>query len=330
MPQRTRSKAQPGVVDGGRRVGGVDDRWAQAGSGQLLHHRSEPFGLAVGEGVGGLVGHRAVGPETFQLERGARRHLHGPGERIAGSDPDAVHAGVDLEVDGDHDLVAGRHLCQPGHGLSAMDGGSQAEGDHVVPLGRGRLAEDEDGCVDARRSQRRSLAGHGHRQPRRSRRQRRPGHLHRAVAVTVGLDHRTQLGRCCQGRQQPDVGGDHVVIHLGPRRAPGKHRCGVDRRTMDGDVHAARDRATALTGAHVAPRGSRARREVADGSGEQRREVAGHQATTPAEVGGTTVEVGAGGGGPGGREPGGQEGGDDAGEHVAGAGGGQPGVTGGG
>ncbi len=104
--------AQRRMVESGRRVGGVDERWLEPGGRELVDHGGEPGGLRTSERVAGLVGHRAVGPDALESERRVRDDLGCPPQRLVGRHTDAVHPGIDLEVHGERHAAGGRCLPQ--------------------------------------------------------------------------------------------------------------------------------------------------------------------------------------------------------------------------
>ena len=148
------------------RVGGVHDRRVEPGAPQVGHQSVEPVELAVGVGVGRLVGDRQVGQHALEHQLGALVDGAGHVEQVGGVAADPVHARVDLDVDGHRRPAA--PAGGPGHGLDrrrGVEGEAGAGVDGVVDLVGAGLGEHEHRGVDARVAERHRLVHLGHRQP---------------------------------------------------------------------------------------------------------------------------------------------------------------------
>ena len=243
--------------DGPRGVGGVDEGHVDAVASQLGQGVVEDVELLGGGGFVGLVGHRQVGRDPFQPQRRVRLHLLGQGHGVVGVGADAMHAGVELQVDGD---LRSAGFGRRRRGVDAVRGVEhrpQPVRDHLGHRGRRWLRQHQDRRVDAGVAELDPLPDQRHAQPCRAGVERGAGHGHRAVAVAVGLDHRPHVGRGHDGAEPADVVADGGQVHLGPGPALGRgHQRGQDR-------------------------------------GDEVGEVAGHQAPGRAELGGRAVDPGA-------------------------------------
>ena len=129
---------------------------------------------------------------------------------------DAVHPGVDLEVDGHGQPAAGGRAQAADEGLG-VGGDHDTGGEGLVDVGRARLGQQQDRRRDAGGAQLRGLGHLGHGEPRGASLDRGPCHRHGTVAVAVGLHHRAHLGGSAHRAEGLDVGGDRVERHVRPR-----------------------------------------------------------------------------------------------------------------
>ena len=203
------------------RVRRVEHRRRHPGPGQGGHDRVETVELRLGVGhVAGLepVGHRQVGPHARQLERRRRHHGGGQLGQLLGWRADAVHAGVDLEVDRRAAPPPGRFGGDGGNGGARVERRREPVGQRGLHRVGAALAQQQDGRRDPVLAQLDALVDQRHRQLRRPAGQRGPGHCRATVAVTVGLHDRAEPGRGGQGGQDRRVVRDRGQVDFGPGR----------------------------------------------------------------------------------------------------------------
>ena len=154
-----------------------------------------------------------------------RNHVSREIERDRGIAPDAMHAGVDLQVHAER-IAAGR-----GHGIGEGIDPRLAVHDRCEPAGYNRvgqhghrLRQDENRRFDAGIAQLDALFDQRDREPRRAGVDRGARTLGRAVAVAVRFDDRAHRGRRDQLVQRPHVGAYCLEVDLGPDRALRLHQ----------------------------------------------------------------------------------------------------------
>ena len=124
-------------------------------------------------------------------------HLQGVGRSHA----DAVHPGVDLEVDPDDLALLARRRGQQLGGGDRVHADAEVVADHGTQIGRSGLGEQEDRRVDAGLAQHRAFLDQRHPEPVGPGGDGRLAHRDGAVAVTVGLHHGAE-----QRRRRPRPG----------------------------------------------------------------------------------------------------------------------------
>ena len=223
----------------GERPGRVRDVDQQAGR-HVGERVVEPRQLRRRERVVRLVGDGEMGEHTDQLDRRGplldRRDDRGDGVRMG---PDALHAGVDLEMDRQPIGLVRRRAHRGTRRVYTVG----VKPCSTIVRGRfGRLlGQHEDRCVDAGLAQLDAFGDTSatHR-PSRSGRERGSPDRDRAVAVAVGLDDRPHRGRGDGGPQHLDVVRDRVEIDLGPRPTARRTFIGRDRPWRSADRAARR------------------------------------------------------------------------------------------
>ena len=154
-------------------------------------------------GVVGLVGDGEMRAHAREPQLGAINDLRRELDRVLGAAPDAMHAGVDLQVHGERvvRVAIGDRLGQRVDTGERVHDGREPVRHHARRRFRNRLREHEDRRVDPGRRAARCP-------PRRARHPSRPRRAssaaradrRRSVPVAVGLDDREQLRRRAASR----------------------------------------------------------------------------------------------------------------------------------
>ena len=162
-----------------------------------------------------------MGPEALEPQRRLGRHSGHDLSEVLGSGTHPVHPGVDLEVDGDSN-PATRGPTRGGERLDPL-GRVHGRRQPVLEHGGGRvggtLTQQQDRGGDAVLAQLHPLVDEGHGEAAGAPGQRGPGHRGSAVAVSMGLDHRAELGGHAETGQNGGVVRHCGQVDLGPRRA---------------------------------------------------------------------------------------------------------------
>ena len=203
-----------------RGVGRVHDLGPVPATGEPGAHFVEALELLARVGILGLVGDREVRPQPLELELAVRVDQFR--ERVGGLGcrADAVHAGVDLEMNRKRRRVALDHrLGQRLDTGRGVHGRREPRRHDRGGRGRDRLGEHEDRCVDAGLAQLDALFDEGHAEHRSSGFDRRPSRRDRAVPVAVGLHDREHSGRCRDRAELGNVVAKRREIDLRPHGA---------------------------------------------------------------------------------------------------------------
>ena len=170
------------------------------------------------------------------------RHLASQPDQSRPARPYPVHAGVDLEVDGDRTRRGPvRPRAGPGgsggvqqgdQAVLGVNGGRQVVLDHQGHGLGGRFGEHQDGDVDTRLAQLVALLGQSDPKIGRPTLQGRPGHGHRPVPVAVRLDDGADGRGRHRGAKMGDIGPYGRQVDLDPCRPEpsgdtlGRHQLG--------------------------------------------------------------------------------------------------------
>jgi hypothetical protein len=161
-----------------------------------------------------FIGNGKVRAHTCQ-SRGLRLcDRRGQRQRIVDGSTDAMHSGVDLEMDRMSVAAGRRDGLQLGHRVNGEFQAVRHCGNELVG---GLLAEHQDRAVDAGGTQRHPFLHQGDAQSCGATAQRGTGNFDRTVAVAIGLDHGPHLRRRRNCAQLGDIVFDCAEIDLGPR-----------------------------------------------------------------------------------------------------------------
>jgi hypothetical protein len=127
----------------------VDEGDVDAMASQLGQGGVEDLELLGGGGLVGLVGHRQVGRDPFQPQRRVGLHLLGQGHRIIRVRADAMHARVELQVDGDLRTAGFRRRRRGVDAVRGVEHRPQPVRHHLGHRGRRWFRQDQQRRVDA-------------------------------------------------------------------------------------------------------------------------------------------------------------------------------------
>ncbi len=177
-----------GIAQQRRAVGGVAELRARAERVERRARRVERHALLIEQRVLGLVGGREVGVDAFELEVRAREQVRQRPRQVLVPEPEAMHAGVDLQVIADARVARARRRLQRPPGGRTRNRRRQVVLEDAGEIADAQRAEDQDPRARARLAQLDALLDVGDREPGRARLFERAGDANRPVPVGVGLD----------------------------------------------------------------------------------------------------------------------------------------------
>ena len=206
-----------GQVEYAARIAVVDPARTDALFGEGREHRLESPGLGAGEALVEFVTLGEVAEGPAELEPRKLPQVAAPGVDVPPGEPEPVHAGVDLQVDG-HRLPA--LLPGPREGLSHLHGthaGFEIQLQHVRHFVGEAFSQDQDRGGDAGIAEFLRLAEREDRQGIGVMLERHPGRLDgpESIGVVLGDEHQAHRGRDFAPDQCP-IAGQLSKIHLDP------------------------------------------------------------------------------------------------------------------
>ena len=206
-----------GQVQYAARIAVVDPARTDALSGEGREHRLESPGLGAGESLVEFVALGEVAERPAELEPRKPPQVAAPGVDVPPGEPEPVHAGVDLQVDGHRPsafLPGPRERL--GH-VQRADAGFELQFQHVRHLIGQPFSQDQDRGGDAGIAEFLRFAEREDRQGIGVMLERHPGRLDgpESVGVVFGDEHQAHRGRDFAPDQGP-IAGQLSEVHLDP------------------------------------------------------------------------------------------------------------------
>ena len=161
---------------------------------QLLEHALETLALLGKQRTLGIVSRREVRVDRRDGQVLARQQRRHRAIELIVTEPEPVHARVDLQMTREAHAAARGGLFQRDDGLRCRYGGRQLVLEHAVDVANAERAEDEDGQAHAGAAQQDAFFDIRGREERRTSRFERQRDARGAVAVRVGLHHADDAG----------------------------------------------------------------------------------------------------------------------------------------